>query len=384
MKNVRTPRQMERALSEADRQHDQWSFKRDRSVAALSRHQRMAHGLRMRAEDAERETFVTEARASQRLVDVEASVDQRRRRGQDVERALEVRLQEAILQREEAKRECGDRIVEAQSLLATDQEHTARIELLLKQEQAKSKAEWERVAELEAQSKARLDNRNDDLERERAEVRSRVEAARMAANKRIQEVEQRCAEELAIMRKRLEAAEAQCQERMELEESRRQRTGEVCKVQREVAAARAEVDEQRMRHRLAHQETHCKEQLERVEKRADHMKDFAEEWKCGSVAEIFKTAAQQSRKAHRQEILATHSLEHAAYNLGQHHKTQRQYSASIDGKISKVLQGCLHGGDSWADNDRGKPRPRTLTSKGACPSPRSLPPPSELARLACS
>jgi hypothetical protein len=75
-------------------------------------------------------------------------------------------------------------------------------------------------------------------------------------------------------------------------------------------------------------------------------------------------------------------LEHAAYNLGSHYKTQRQYSSSTDGKISKVLQGCLHGGGSWADHDRGQPRPRNLTSVGGCPSPRSLPPPAELARLA--
>lgn len=377
--DARSPHEEHSQLREGDLQHDSWSFKRDRAQAATSRLQRLDHGLRLRAEEAERGVFTAEKLASQRMADIEAAAQDRRKRGDDAERELLMRIQEAKVRLQEAERECADRVAEAKMILVNEQAHTADVKALLEQERHKSEDAWKKVGEAQAESRDRLSVRDGDLERQRAEATARVEEARKAAADRVKQAQERSAAELRHMQEQLEAAKAKSRARVDLEARRKASIEDEVQHRKETAAVRLDLDMRRMRQSITDQQDSCVEQVRRVERREADTKDFVETWKAGSVAEIFATASKKSMQAHHQEAVSTQSLAHAVNTLGKHYKTQRQYNTTVDGKISHALQGCLHGPlptPASPASARLPSAPGSRQTARGCPSPRSLPPPS--------
>lgn len=366
--DTRHPSELAAKYDEDELEGDVWKFERDRAIAAVSRQQRLANGLRIRAAEAERDAELMAKRLAQQSVNIYWAKDDRQRQGDSAVLATSIRLQEAKTLHEEAQRDCDRLVGEGRLLLDSEKAHTAQVEGMLQQECQRSQAGWKRVEELEEESRRRLAARDCDVEKEAIEAQQRVDTSKSASQDRIRKAEERYGAQLQVMREQLVAANARCKESVDLEVTRKIQIEEAAHVQQNVAAVRLDVDLQCMRHNVADTRETCNAHVQRLQKREEHTRDFLDEWKDGAVANLLDSAGAMSLEAHRKELRATRSLEQTVHTLGQHYTTMRSYNPVVDGKISKVLGGCLHSREGE-------------THGVAAPSTRAFPPPAPLPYL---
>lgn len=355
--DVRDPHEVAAQLEAKEAKDDDWAFRRDRAKASLLREQQTAAGLKHRAGRAERVADNTAIKEAERVAFMEMAAEDRRKRGDDDLREMRVKLQEAQARREEVElqaKQCG---AEVRALLEEEKKQTAAVGALLSRERQTSEMAWKRTAEMEAESLARIKDRQAAVDKAEVEAENRCEVAKRVADARVREVRERCQAEVATMRRQLEVARAKCRERVELEANRCTSTKDHAQSQRGTAATRLGTDQHCIKHQGSALAEDCRAHVQRVQQREDATV-MAVSHRVEEMAPLFEAAAQKSLEAHRRDADTTSSLEHAVHVLGKHVSTRHQYGLSLDSKVSTILSGCLH----------TRPIP-------SAPSPRDLPPP---------
>lgn len=231
------------------------------------------------------------------------------------------------------------------------------MEQLLEIERERVAAAHRKADESHELSLARLAARDADVERVRLECEQRVAAAKAAAEERIKAVVQRHEPELLEVQQRLEAFKTTCHERLDLEERRKVDTEVRAKEMEEIAVQREGVDEERRR---LHEKSVVENWEGTIKAKAQREADtcaWVDSWHAAD--DLQKESEAKSAAIRHREDLATKSLGQAAHVLGHYYACQRQYTPTVDNKVSSILSGALH----------------PNAPKGEAPSARALPPP---------
>mmetsp|Transcript_51698 Transcript_51698/g.123056 ORF Transcript_51698/g.123056 Transcript_51698/m.123056 type:complete len:410 (+) Transcript_51698:28-1257(+) len=351
LQDVHSAQEVYQELVERERQDDEWAFNRDAAKATLLQRQAQTLGLKKRAKEAEADADWTEVHVTHCIRDLSMAVEQRRKHG-DIEVAkLRMRLQEAHAMRDDARFSQRQQLAETQQLLDLEKAHTAEVEAMLARTKEGLAAQLEKADAYEEEVKQDLLRRDAEVAETAKQMDNRVAVAKQAAARRIQEVEERCARQIAIRREELAKTESICHARQELAREKSNQATEEAAVRRDLAKQRRDAQKGSFeRHRLTAEEG-CRQMVEKVQRRGEDTALYVQE----KLADISLLA---TPKEDNQEEISKESLAQVVCILGHHHNSRRRYTPTTDARLSKILQGRLHGCEGFAS-----------------PSPRLLPPP---------
>lgn len=334
--DIRPPQQVLSRMLERERLDDSWAFRRERAQAEIEKEERVEIALRRRAEKAERSLRDAITVAGHRKVDIEASAEERRRRGDAEELALETRLKEAKKREAEMVARCSERLEETRAQLEIERRHTAEVQVLLARERARSDAGRCDADVAAAASSDRLENRDKDVQAAQEQAERHVDRARRAAAERLRAVEARCRAELTAAQERLASQQARCEQRELLEVTRRRSAADIAEERKLRAASRLATDQACMKVCTTAIKADCDGLVKKVQQREEKTRAFTSE-KIDQTGMLHSSAAARSAEAQRRERDAAASLSMGVTVLGRHLATQRQHSLAVDSRLAAVL-----------------------------------------------
>lgn len=356
-----------------EEREEKWRFKRQEDQARLARETDRARTFRLRADKAERDAANLEPVLRERVEDVEAAALERRDRCANAALAAKTRLQEAETQREEVEAQCRSRVQEAETLLQHEKAHTAEVEALLLREKSRAVERWRQVEAAEELGKARLSVLDSQIEVELSKARQREQALARTLEEREREVQRRCEAEVQAAKVRLQKVKELCRERVEMEASRKAKAEEEVQDRLEVAQARLHTDRACTRQALETRVRECRGMVDRARMREEANLEIGQRVLEASIARTREMAATKSDMARQWEANSKASLEATTYVLGRHYATTREYRPAIDGKISDILQGCLHGKLPEPHSARALPPPASMATARERREPQAAP-----------
>jgi len=365
--NVPHPSTVQDHFEHMEDQHAKYHFDRNRQQDTLDIERRKLTRQRQRTAAARREADKAIDMAVWQVADAKQAVEDRRRRAEQQLQALEVQVRQADILYDETKRETQRRLVEAQGLEEQEQAHLADVKEMLRSARENTAAAERSLKDMEASCLQRQQERDQELEKEAADLAEQEKAAVSAAEARIRELKERNADRLKSARSQADAREDATAKHLELE-SERTRSAE-CAAERRRAEAQQRLERERMsaqRH-CSTMSRDCDSFVGRAKNREEATQRKLEAFEQGSVKVLNSKAEALFNEADRKDLCTKVSLQQTSWVLGHHFKTRWNYTPTVDTKVTNVMQGTLHD--------------RTVAPHMPAPSPRMLKPPADLPQI---
>lgn len=348
-------------------QHAKYHFDRNRQQDILDIERRKLQKQKQRTAAARREADKAIDLAVWQVADAKQAVEDRRRRAEQQLQALEVQVRQADILYDETKRETQRRLVEAQGLEDQEQAHLSDVKELLRIACENTAAAERRLKDLEASCLQRQQERDQELEKEAADLAEQEKAALSAAEVRIRELKERSAAQLKLARTQADAREDARAKHLELE-SKRTLSAEWA-AERRRAEAQQRLDTERTSAQLhcSAMSQDCDSLVGRAKYREEATQRKLEAFEEGSVKAMNSKADALFNEADRKDLCTKVSLQQTSWVLGHHFKTRWNYTPMVDAKVTNVMQGTLHD--------------RTVAPHMPAPSPRTLKPPADLPQI---